>query len=317
MAETTIFGQYPPASWDVPGAPKIVFPVERIDEAYNNRLVPHRRVYRDGARIDDTGGDPTGWDLTIGFYNAADHEEGVDGLLLYPDLLNSFCAACKIHETGTLTIPTVGPRRCRAESYRRSDTFSELDTASVVVRFLEDNEDDAAVAAFQAPSASSVASRYALEAIDASQLHGCTSEDLLSLTELAGELEELARAPVEMAAQMEGRAGNMAAAAARVQAAFAATGDRAHEDIETLLTDPTSSRAHRMLSRVRDTAHRAVADAYKHVGLPVSKTFDRNLSIFTIAASLGQDAEKLLPLNQHIPDLLNIKRGTPVRVFRS
>lgn len=316
MAET-IFGQYPPGRWEVEGAEGIVFPVERIEEVYSNRLVPHKRIYRDGARIDDTGSEPTGWDITIGWYNAADHEEGVDGLVLYPDLLNMFCAACKIHKTGDLTVSTVGKRRCRAESYRRVESFSEIDVAAMTVRFLEDNEDDAATAAFAAPSASSVASRYAKEALDASQLHGCQSVDLLSLEGLAAELEALASAPGELVAQMEARVGNVAAAAQRVQNAFASQGDAAREEIQALLTDPTSSRAHRSLERLRDTVHRAVADANKHLGQPVSRTFDRDLSIFTIAASLGQDAEKLIPLNQQLPDLLSIPRGTVVRVFRS
>ena len=55
-----IFGLYPTATWDVKGK-SISFPATRIEETHVNRLVPHERMYRKGARYDNTGPKAKAW----------------------------------------------------------------------------------------------------------------------------------------------------------------------------------------------------------------------------------------------------------------
>lgn len=309
-----IFGRYPPAKWEVPGAAAVVFPVERLEQIGGNRLVPHERLHRDGARLDDTGSKAEGWSFTISFYNSNNHEEGVKGLEQYPDTINALIDACRIHETGTLTVPTVGKRRCRAESWRRVESYDKVDMAAVVITWLEDNEDDAESAAAQFPSASAVASKYAKDANAAAEEFGTTSLD--DLEAFADDLGDMLSAPSEFAADIDAKVGNLTAAGERLQATVDTQATMAKEELETIATDPLNGRALRAIAKVLDVAHRAPIQKHDKQGTPiVTRTFDVDLSIFGVAQSVGQSPGKLIPLNAGLADLLHIPAGTPVRVY--
>lgn len=313
--DEAIFGAYPVAKWEATGKPAVSFPFETLEENGGNRLVPHERLYRDGARIDDTGSRATTYTFAIPVLNSPNHEEGVDGLAQYPDLALKLIEACEVHETGTLTVPTKGPRRCRAETWRRMEDARKVDMAALVITWMEDNEDDADAAAAQAPSASTVASKYAQDAIDACQEWGADSDLLSSLTDFANDLQDLANAPAQYVADIEAKAGNLAAAADRVEATFASTTDEAEDELGTLLTDPQASRAGRMLARVKDVAARAPLEPHSHKGKIITRTFGRDVSIFDVATIVGQNPADLIDLNTQLEDLLHIERDTPVRIF--
>ncbi len=306
MAEG-IFDRYPVAKWEVKGKPALTFPFELLEENGGNRLAPHERLYRDGARVDDTGASATTYTFTISVFNSPNHEEGVDGLAQYPDLAIALIESCLVHETGTLTVPTKGPRRCRAHTWRRMEDATKVDMAGLVITWMEDNEDDAEVAAAQAPSASAVAAKFAQDALDAGQGLGLENDNLSSLTELAADLEHLANAPSQFVADIEAKSGNLVASVDRIGDTMAAQGD--------LFGEPDSSRTHRQLNRLRDVAARAPAEPHEHLGRIVNRTFTTAMSIFDVATVVGQDVTDLIPLNSQLPDLLRIERDTPVRVF--
>lgn len=311
----TVQEQFPPAKWEVAGAAPITFPVERIEEAHGMRLVAHERVYRPGARLDNMGARYTIWRLTVTFFNSPNHEDGVDGLTQYPDVVNALCAACKIEETGTLTIPSVGKRRCQAATYNRVDEIGKVDACGVVFEFWEDNEDDAAAQATQSPSALSVVKGLANDSLAAAEEFGATSFDLGELVEFAAELEALAMAPGDFVTDLESQANAVANRAERVHDAFTNAANEAATELRTLLTDPTASRAGRTLQRLADTSRRILGQKSGHVGRVISRRFEHDLSIFDIAVLVGQSATDLMAINIEIPDLLAIPARTPVKVF--
>lgn len=312
MADDGINEQYPPAKWEV-GGKTITFPVISIDELHDNRLVPHERMYRSGARHDDTGGKAKGWQITSEFYNGCE-EPGVPENL-YPDTVNDLCDSFDVHETGTLTVPTRGPRRCRAASYRRSESSEERDHARVTFIWAEDNEDDEAVTDWHAPKAASAARAEAVQAADAAAEQGCWDDDLDSLAGLADALESYAYAPINYLGDLESQANKMRSAVKRVNDAFTNASREAQDEVRALMTDPESSRVLRHMQALQDMAAKAPIDKGTTVKQTTPRTYPRQMSIFEIATDVDQDAAELMFLNAAIGDLLNIPPGTVVLVF--
>lgn len=308
-----IFDQYEVASWHPDGGDRVTFPVEVIEERYENRIKPHKRVDRDGARLEDTGGDYTVWTLTVGWYNSDLHEEGVDGLAQYPDGVNEMADQCKVHATGDLIIPTVGKRRARLKGYRRVETRQQgVDLAAVVYTFWEDNEDDARQAFASLPSASSVAQAIVIDAVVIAEQNGFNDLDLADIAEFAAQLEDLANAPGGFVADIEAKANAIANKIESVTKAFEDAAREGVEESAALLTDPASSTPGRLLRRAGDVAARAsLAKAATRI---VTRTFPGVVSLFDVAAELGQDVDKLMEINASIPDYLEIRPGTPVRI---
>lgn len=314
MAKTT-FQQYGPARWRVPGADELVFPVERIHQVYENRIVDHERYGQDGARLDDTGSKADIFEFTVGFYNSDKHEIGVDGTQQYPTVLNALAAACKIHETGNLYVPTVGWRRCRAWKYDRVEEASLVDFAAFIVSFKQDNEDDESTAAESLPSAAAVIRRQARDAVELLKFDTAGTASLSSLQEFAAGLEALANAPNDYASDIEAQVNGLSRVARRVDETFSQRTNEAVEEVNTLLTDPTSSRAARLLQQLQDTAARLSVDKFGGSGRTLWRTFQVDLSIFDIGTRVNQNPVLLINLNTQLEDLLDIRAGTRVRVF--
>jgi len=310
-----VFKLYPTAKWEV-GSYSITFPAERIEEIGGNRLVPHERVYRDGARHDDTGSKPRGWQITSGFYNDEEHEEGVDGLGLYPDVINELIDSFDEHEVGTLTTPTRGPRRCRADSYRRVETSEERDACGVVFTWVEDNEDDAKQATYAAPSGKAIAESLVAEAMGACTDEGAWNEDLSSMADFASDLVGMAEAPGEFVSDFEARVNQFEGQVDRVVDAFTQAAGEAQSEAATLLTDPAASRAGRKLNEAREAAASMTVDRLGgETTRPV--TYTHEVSIFDVATEHEQDPNALMSLNASLPDMLAIEPNTTILVFGS
>lgn len=300
------------ARWQV-GGKDIRFPVENLTEVYANRLVPHKRVYRDGARVDDTHGDPVGWEISCAFYNSADHEAGVDGENLYPRVLNDLCDSFKVHETGTLTLPTRGQRRCRAHNYRREESSEWRDYSAVVFVFMEDNEDDAAVAAFQAPSASALVKKVAADAVRALLDDGGGPDLVSSINELASSVDGYINAPFEAVSDVEAAASAVSHAVEVVGESFAKREAEAREEVETVLSAPQNSRGLRLARRLADTVHRAAAERAAQQPRRIPVRFDTVVSLFQVSAESGVPLDVLLKLNPAL-DPMGVPANTPVLV---
>lgn len=307
---------FPPCSWEVDGE-KITFPIEGIQENYANRIAEHKRLYRDGARLDDTGSDPTTWTITVAFYNLND-EPGIDDPeTQYPDVVDRLTDACKIHETGTLITPTRGARRCRAMSYDRVDSFEDRDVAAVTFTFLEDNEDDATQQDFKQVNGASAARKTANEGKALADAEGAGGGfDMSDLNQFAGELEGLANAPGEFVGDIEAKANAIQNKVQSVEDTFTNAKNEAVTETTLLLTNPSASTAGRRLRSVADQAKgTAERKAAGQLGGITTITFTRTVSIFDVAAKVNQNSEELIGLNFGIEDMMNIPAQTAIRVF--
>lgn len=309
-----IFGQYPPCRWVV-GSKDITIPVARYEVTYENRLAEHERLYRDGARLDDTFSKAIVHTLTVDLFNG--HlEPGVPGNTLYPDTANAICESFLIHETGTLHTPTQGPRRCRAHMYTRVEDHGERDMAALRLVFKEDNEDDARAAAFKAPSALSVSRTLSEKTVRDMQKAGAFNDAVSELLEFGAELEGLASAPQQTVQDLDEKATALSNKCDAVERAFTKSGSENAAEINQILRDPRGSRAGRNLRRLSDTSRRATLDK-AGVGRDVTtRTYNRVVSIFDVAVDVGQDAAALIRLNPKLLDSLAIPEKTPIYVYK-
>lgn len=313
----TIFAQYRPGSWKPDGGEEVVFAVISIVQSGGNRLVAHKRLRKAGARHDSMGADVVAYELTIHVFNGCE-EPGVP-IDSYPDVANQLIEAMATQATGDLNVPTVGKRRCRADTYRRTEDLRDggRDAAIIVAKFYEDSEDDADQAAFSAPSASSAASKQAEEVEESMDESGPSLGDTLSdLRDAADQIQDLANAPGEFADHMEKQADSVMQAADDVTETVSSAGSRYSEELANLFTDPGSTVPGRAMNRFEDTARRAtqlVAPApFSRI---VDKKYPTAVSIFDVATDVQQDSVKLMAINGSIEDLRSIPAGTPVKVF--
>jgi hypothetical protein len=309
MADT-IFEQYPLCTWEVPGY-KVPIPVKSISERGGNRLVRRNRQNRNGAKLDDTGSVEKTWTLEVDFFNG-NTEEGIPVADLYPDVLNFLVKSFDVHETGTLTLPTVGRKRCRAESYDRKETFEEIDTGIVTLTFIEDNEDNLTSSSFTAPSARSVSRRLAeITTFSAEQNGVSLSDSSAGISELASQIETLINSPFEYFGDLQAQADSVVALCGRLEDIHASRRTQVGE----LLAMPPGARAVRGLVELRDKAARVVDEKQSALPRLVPYVVPSQRSIFDIAAELGQDPMALMSANPNLGDPLAIPARATVKVF--
>jgi prophage DNA circulation protein len=316
MPRTEVNELFPPCAWEVEGV-KITFPIDNIREGYRNRIVRHERLFRDGARLDDTGSKETIWTLTVSFYNDND-EPGIDTPeLQYPHVVDRLTDACKIHETGTLYTPTKGPRRCRAESYDRDDDAEDRESARVTFVFVEDNEDDETQREFSQVATGSAARKDAEEGVDAAYKEGAGGGfDMSDFNNFARELEGLANAPGDFVKDIDAKAEAIQRKIESIEDTFTTAKNEALTEVALLLTNPGASLAGRRMRRVGDLGKRAASQAAAgQIGETTTITFTKWVSIFDVATKVGQEADKLMYLNPTLPEPMAIEPKTPITIY--
>lgn len=308
MADT-IFEQYPVCIWEVIGF-RIPIPVKKISERGGNRLVRRTRQNRNGSKLDDTGSMEKTWTLDVDFFNGS-REDGIPSDL-YPDMLNDLIRSFDVHQTGDLTLPTVGKRRCRAETYQRDESFEEIDCAIVSLTFVEDNEDVMNASTVTAPSARSVSRRLAdLTTFSAQQNGVSLSDSGAGIAELASEVEALITSPFEYFGDLQAQAAKVQALCERLEA----THTTRRSQVGELLSQPPGARAVRGLVELRDKAARIVEERQSAMPRLVPYVVPTQRSIFDIAAQFEQDPSQLLAANPEIGNPLAIPPRTVVKVF--
>lgn len=307
-----IYEQYPPAEWSVAGQ-TIVFHTLSIDEEGRNRIVRRARPYRDGWKTDDIGSEGKVWTVTALFNNSI-NEPGVDDSEPhYPDRLNRLLASFDEHEVGTLTLPTRGPVRCRAESYRRSEKTEERDQAIITLTWVEDNGDDIDASAFQNPTVRASVRKSANDTKFDAEKAGGWDGDLDDLTQFASQLEDALAAPGEFISDVESKATSVGRSLKSLADKMGETAG----DGRDLLSDPANSALVRRMELFVDRLSEVADEKMSSSPRIVTRTFPTRRDIFSIAAELGQDEAKLVAMNFRLPNLLNIPAGTAVRVFES
>lgn len=310
-----VFEQYPIGRWKVGSAEEVRFVVLSITEAIGNRLIRHERPFRDGAKLDDTGAIADSWNCELLFSNTVE-EPGQEGnpRPMYPDMLRVLRESARVHQTGDLTLPTVGRVRARLESMSRTETADERDTARVGVVFVNDNEDSLDAAQQRPPTVRSSAAKLAQQTKFTTDSLGAFDVDLGDLTEFASDLEGLLLAPGRAVDDVTTQVRRNRRAIARIQRAQ----EQLADDVETSFSDPEGSEAVRQLRLLSD--RQAQADTEKTASRPRTRTYTvgADTTLFAIAAALGQDPEELLDLNSgRVDDPLDLRRGDTIRVFET
>ena len=307
-----VFEQYPVASWSVPGADTLYFPVESIKEDGGNRIVLRERPYRDGAKLDDTGSKAKRWVLSIRFDNSI-QEPGLNngGKSLYPEVVNALIASADKHETGDLVVPTRGSIRARLETYGRTEVYAERDCATCSFTFVQDNEDNVDAASFTAPTASANARQKADEAVFSAQSEGAWDGSLQDLNEAAGTLEGIANAPGDAIHQVEETANIVLGAADRVVKAFSNTS----KEGRTQFLQPRGNSTERKVLQLQDMAGREKVSQKRGRRRLVSRVFKQDYSLAAIATIVQQDYVDLVEINPQLENPLLVPAGDIVRVF--
>jgi hypothetical protein len=154
------------------------------------------------------------------------------------------------------------------------------------------------------------------EAVAASADAGAWNDDLSSLQDFASDLIGMAEAPWQFVDDMEGKVNAFETKCQQIEEAFTGAVARGAEEGETMLTDPSASFAGRRLRAAADTAAglspQTFAGGQQNV---TTRTYNRMMSIFDVSADVVQDANTLIELNGHLPDLLAIEAYTPIKVL--
>lgn len=304
-----IFKLFPACTWEVRGT-KIAIPISSIEEGYSNDIARHKRLFRKGERIDHLGGFSRTWTIASEFYNGAE-DPITQGK--YPDDVDALTESFAIKETGILTLPTRGPVTAVAWQYTRLESTDARDMAAVRLTFVEDFPDDDAASGWQAPQASSIASKYAADTQTSLAGAGLDGDPLGEIAAFADDLATLASAPGDFVASVEGQVGQAVKSIARTEEAFTSAASGGVTELATLLTDPSASRAGVMMRRLADTFGSARTN---HTSPNVvAKIYATTVSIFAVAMDLKQDVIILMKLNSAIPNLAAIPAGTPIRVY--
>lgn len=305
--DLTIFAQYAPGSFEIEGS-KVSFGVKAVRKTYKGDVIKHRRLYQNGARLDHMGGDANGFVLLIEFYNDAADPDAPNA---YPDDCNALEKLLESQKTGWLNVPTHGPVRAKCESYDRVEEDTSVDSATINASFIVDSEDDQTAGSFTAPTASSVASRYAIDWQEESGDAGVDSDPFGEIEDFCDDLSELARAPENFIASFEARASQVVNAIARVERSYSQAAESGSGEVVALLTQPGSSRAVMKGRRLADTIASGASTAVEFtvVRYPVI------VSIYDVARDVQQDASRLIAINADIPDLMQIEAKEPIRIL--
>lgn len=305
--DVRVFEQYGPCRWICQGD-DVTWPVKRITESGGNRIVEHKRPFREGAKLDDTGGEPFVWKLDAVFNNTLDE----DGLRadepIYPDLLNRLIRSLSIHKTGSLYLPTRGAVRARPRGWERVETDEVRDEGAFTVTFVEDNEDAVDRAALKEPSVSAQLVRLAEQAEFTAAQAGTLT--LGALKEFCEDLQNLAQAP--------GRAIDDVTRAAEVvkhtTRKLIRTLRQESERVSQFVFAPHESELARQLEALLDLA--SAAELQRNAsrgGTTRTMVVQADTDIYALAAGLRIDAAVLLDLN-YLPDPLHISAGTKLRI---
>lgn len=317
MADEDDFSKWPPITWTVGGKTHLI-PQITCKRTFGNRLAAHKRPYRKGARHDNTGPDPVSWELTLAAGRTVHEFDPRVPADYYPAGYTALLDSFDLEETGTLVTP-FGERRCKAAngmaSWGRAD--QGVDAVGITLTFIEDNEDDTDLGSFSLATARTAGPGQVDTFLGFAVQSGAGAGDFFdSLKEASRELQALANYPGDAIGEMVTRIQIITTSTVDVVDAYASAPQGAVERMSALLQDPLAGPALRKLEEFLDTACRAAEDEARRRGKARTvRTYDREVSIYDVAAELEQDCADLMNINSALPDMFEIPRGTPIQVF--
>lgn len=306
-----------PCSFEIDGD-RIAFAALVIGESGGNRIAERERMWRPGARIDGTGSKADRWQTTAVFFNDM-REPGVSANP-YPDELEKLKKLLKrsATQTGTLTLSTVGPKRCKAAEWHEERTFERRDYAALSITWIEDNEEALTESTFTAPNARSAAVALASDVVEGCAYLGVWSPDVAELEAIAAKLERLALQADAQSNDLEQTARELGGSIGRIESSFLPSSTSLQagdvmigETTQSLLSDPS---AHKTLVSLRELAEMAAQAVALVPGRsrPRSITYAYSISIIDVAIEQGVQLEKLVELNTSLPEPFMIPANTPI-----
>lgn len=308
--------QYEVASWQVGGSPKIAFPAIVVDVVGGNRLVRHARPHRPGAKLDSTGAKEDEITIEAKFENSIQEPgmQEINGAApLYPDVLNKLIQYIKEYagETGDLVVPMLGPIRAKLDTWRRGNKEGERECETLILTFVEDNEDDVDAASFNLPSVQGNIANMWLNLNDSALSFGTFDMMLDQISDYVYLTEQLLNSPYDQMYEFERVSNLLMDSTDDLTEAFMHPGQEGRDQ----LADPESASLQQQLVILKDMVGRERAEARRGRPQMVSKVFDSDMSLMAIAASLGQSFEGLLAINSQLENPNHIPAGDVVKVF--
>lgn len=302
----------PALSWQPDGEEKVTFTCASIQESFDPRLVKRERPYRYGAKLDDTGCGPITWSVRTDMFDGL-IEDGVP-TNQFTEIEPKLFLLCQTGKTGFLTLPTRGIVRAKVASWKRGDDLSERDVAQVDITWIEDNEEDIDFYSFEEFSARATSQSFAKLTTQDLGAIGISDIDTQSLQNSAFQLEDAAKSPGNNLQEIEARARQLAAKAAKIEQYYT-SGPPDADQITNLLGVPDSYSAIRRLRNLRDTAQRAVYEQVSSQPKVIVYKPQRNSSAMEIALETKNTFGDVLQLNKNLLDVFFIPKNTPVRVY--
>lgn len=304
----TLFG---PARWTpADGSRTFALALVANSHSHERRIVERKRPGLDGAPLDDAGANPKPYDLRAFFANG----HGVAGVPdpAYPGYHRDFLDALeqKGKGTSTLYIPGRGEKRVRFKRYATSQSPDMRDCEFVDLSFTADLEDEHPTAgAFTLPSAKSAGPVLARKLLEDGHALGIGGDLFDAIGAFVSRVEAAATAPFDSAADMQGRVAELVGHIERVEKKLTglpgAFSPLAPAEAAATLVG---------LALLKDNARRLVSATFGEASV-VPRVFPVALSIFDVAARLGQDSGELVQLNvRRVPSLFAIPAGFPVLV---
>jgi hypothetical protein len=308
-----IWSKTKPASFEIDGRPKVLFPVwNNLEGSHGIRVVKRQVPFVDGEQLDETGCTAKEWTTDIPFFNdLVDSEPGIGASpVLYPDRLELLESIFELRKTGTLHLPWRRNIRCKAVTWRRVATTDRFDGETLAVLWCQDNENK-----LDNPSAGAglkVSLNFEVkQAIFEAESEGMWNGSWEQLTTLASQLEAAMNAPAEFRADIAHKANRVVRCCETILNAF--TSNVPGMDG---MNKPSGGRAHTRIRRIRDAASRAEEESRE--GRPRVRTRRAPItgSLWEISRLRGwmYDPYDLLNLNPLIPDPNEIEIGSPILV---
>lgn len=119
----------------------ISFPVESLDLDFTQDVIQHKRMDRNGAKLENTGLGALTFNIKAPFYNTIARGPNETWSDLYPTQKNKMLDALQDRTTGDFIHPELGLRRCKAANLKTS--LNANDRSGIVLNFslIEDSED--------------------------------------------------------------------------------------------------------------------------------------------------------------------------------
>jgi hypothetical protein len=299
-----------PTTYQADGFTQLQFPARLVGEDGGLRVVERVRPWQAGAKLDETGAMPDRFTIESVIHNDI-IEQGLEGVPVWPGLIEDLIEQFKSGKTGTLNLPWKRGLRVKPETWsRRANADEHRGGESFVVNFKQDNEDNLDREAFERVSVKAGAARVVDEAIFSMESEGMSADPIGDLTELAANLVGLLNTPSDYAQAILTQARRLRRAGKILIGEY-----QAESEGRDQMNSPAGFAARLKLLELLELAARAESDAREFLPRTRSYIAPRRTDIWTIATELGQDARQLMAVNSAVEDFSNIEQGTAVQVF--